>query len=605
MSITKDKKRLSQTHTLAEMQRELKLNELVTVYQEYEDKEEHSKHYIYCALIPSDKIQDALAHSDWDLRFYRGIPDGITYHKQGKLQREYLRFGVDNGIEPLIINRDFYRLRDEYNEISEEFRLFHELYHDRKTDQYLKIDNAGNEEIIAIVTPNHIQIRLKEIRQFLAIKEMYLAIQYIFHENSIYSLEELGLQAGDENKQDGLMCWLHRYGDHNWIDNNYQTFSYLIGKRLVEPLSKAKSGFWLFAEETEEKFVEFIIDVNENGDEILYTSDPDELKTPADPKNIRGVDNDAPSYLTPVHFSKKVLDKYYQERRKYSVEDSILRCGSLWNVSIDNHHEDRVCAWLGDLGRDLPHSEQQHWRLHNIPPTGGISKTYFDRQLGAQFTNSDMPEHIFERRYRDLEKVSQKELGEHWLLPLNTADAYHLQHIRIPATDEQRDFDEMVLSLTKILIDSLNEAYLKKMIPSEKREEYKGKKGILLLEGALNLNHIGGTSVHIEFLRKLQSLRSSGSAHRKGRNYQKIAKHFGIENKSLREVFTEILNSATNVLDFFIILVKSGQICEIVEKNQMAAGYAAMSKMIGIAESGPTDGSINHDDVIYETQSKS
>ena len=50
--------------------------------------------------------------------------------------------------------------------------------------------------------------------------------------------------------------------------------------------------------------------------------------------------------------------------------------------------------------------------------------------------------------------------------------------------------------------------------------------------------------------------------------------------------------------------MKSGQIREIVENNQMAAGYAAMGEMIGIADSGPTDGSVNHDNVISEKQSK-
>ncbi len=467
MSIEKDKQRLSQMHTLKGLQHDYKLNEMITVYQVSDDKENHSKRYIYCALIPSDKIQEALANSDWDLRLYRGMPGGITYHKQGKLQHEYLRYGVDNGIEPLIINRYFYRLREEYSEISEEFRLFHELYHDKKMDQYLKIDDVGNEEVVAIVKLDHIQIRLKEIRQFLAIKEMHLAIQFVFHENSIYSLEELDLQAGDENEQDGLLCWLHRYGNLSGI-GNCRAFSRLVGKRLIDPLPKVKSDFFSLAEKRKEKY-----------------------------------------------------------------------------------------------------------------------------------------ENVFEQRYWNLQKASQNYLGENWILPLSTVDTYHLNSLRIPATDEQRDFDEMVLSLTKILIDSLNIAYLKKMIPFDKREEFKDIKGITLLECALNSNDIGGATGHIDFLRKLQNLRSSGSAHRKGSNYHKIARHFGIEDQNLRHVFTEILKSATNVLDFFISLIKSGQIREIVEKNQMKAGYAAMGEMIGIADFDPTDASVNHDDVIYETQSKS
>jgi hypothetical protein len=601
MDINTDKRRLSQAQTLKYMQRDLKWNEMLTIYQE--DIQEYSKYYIYCALIPSAHIEETLSVSTWDLEFSRGMPRGMTSYKGGKEVHQYLRYGVDNGVEPLIIDRNFHRLRDDYREVSEEFRLFHDLYHDRKTDQYIKINEDGNEEVIVVAKPNHIQIRLKEICQFLAIKEMYLAIQFIFSESSTQSLTELGFTAGDEDRQDKLMCWMQRYGDLDGI-GNCKAFSRLVGKRLVEPLPKAKSGFWPFTEASDQEYASFVIDVNEDGDEVIYTSNPDELKTLADPGNIRGVDEEAPDYLTPVHFHKKVLDKYYHEPSKYTVEDSLLRCGSLWCVYIDNHHDDIVCAWLGDLGRDLPYSEQVHWRQYNVPPTSGVSKTYFARQIGAQFTNSDRPEHIFKQRYDDLQKASQTHLGWQWLLPLRTADTHHLQSLRIPATDEQRDFDGLVLSLAKILIDSLNEESLKKLIPCGRREEIKDKKGISLLEGALNMNNLEGADAHIAFLRKLQNLRSSGSAHRKGKNYLKIAEHFDVENQSLRHVFANILSSASDTLDYFIALVSSGRIREIIKQNHRAAADAIFKEMIGMAESDRTDASINHDDIIYELETK-
>lgn len=601
MSIDGDKRRLSQVQTLQNIQRSLKWSEMLTVYQTY--TEEYSKHYIYCALIPSVHIEEALSVSTWDMEFSQCMPSGMIFNKGGKEVREYLRYGVDNGVEPLIIDRSFHRLRDDYREISEEFRLFHDLYHDRKTDQYIKIDEDGNEEVVAVVKPNYVQIRLKEIRQFLAIKEMHLSIQFIFSETSTRTLEELEFTAGDEDRQDELVCWMQRYGDLDGI-NNCRAFSRLVGKRVVEPLPKAKSGFWPFAEVSDQKYASFIIDVSENGDEIIYTSNPDELKTPADPGNIRGVDEEAPSYLTPIHFRKKVLDKYYHEPSKYTVEDSLLRCGSLWSMYIDNHHHDIVCAWLGDLGRDLPYSEQRHWHQYNIPPTDGVSKTYYARQIEAQFTNSDRPEHIFKQRYQDLQKISQTYQGWQWLLPLQTADSHHLQSLRIPATDEQRDFDGLVLSLTKILIDSLNEKSLRKLIPCEKQEEFKDKRGIALLEAALHLNDLEGADVHIAFLQKLQNLRSSGSAHRKGRTYRKIASHFNVESQSLRHVFANILNSASDTLDYFMVLVNSGRIREIIERNNRETADAIFKEMIGMAESGRTDASVNHDDVIYELETK-
>ena len=601
MSIDVDKRRLLQVQTLQHIQHDLKLNEMLPVYETY--TEGYSKRYIYCVLIPSAHIEKALSVSTWDMEFSQGMPSGMIFNKDGKEVREYLRYGVDNGVEPLIIDRSFQGLRDDYREVSEEFRLFHDLYHDKKTNQYIKIDEDGNEEVVAVVKPNYVQIRLKEIRQFLAIKEMHLAIQFIFSETSTQTLEKLGFTAGDEDRQDDLMRWIQRYGDLDGI-NNCRAFSRLVGKRIVKPLPKAKSGFWPFAEVSEEEYTSFIIDVNENGDELVYTSNPDELKTPADPGNIRGVDEEAPSYLTPVHFRKKVLDKYYYEPSKYTVEDSILRCGSLWSVYIDNHHDEIVCAWLGDLGRDLPYSEQEHWRQYNIPPTGGVSRTYFTRQIEAQFANSDRPEHTFKQRYQDLQKASQTHLGWQWLLPLRTADTHHLQSLRIPATDEQRDFDGLVLSLAKILIDSLNEESLKKLVPAGKQEEIKNKRGISLLEVALDINNLEGADAHIAFLRKLQNLRSSGSAHRKGKNYLKIAAHFNVENQSLRHIFANILNSASDTLDYFIILVNSGRIREIIKRNQIKNAYTILDEMVGSVDSGTADASVNHDEVIYELQSK-
>ena len=82
----------------------------------------------------------------------------MVSHKGAKVEHKYLRYGVDNGVEPLIFDRNFHRLRDDYREISEEFRLFHDLYHERKTGQYIKIDEDGNEEIVAVIEPNHVQI---------------------------------------------------------------------------------------------------------------------------------------------------------------------------------------------------------------------------------------------------------------------------------------------------------------------------------------------------------------------------------------------------------------------------------------------------------------
>jgi hypothetical protein len=543
-----DLERLLQARRLAEFNRELELTEFITVYSI--DGGRHHNRGVYCALIPSAKVEVSLAHLTWDLFIGDGVPGAVQYYEEGEQRVKYLRFGNQSGIEPLIIEREFHGIRSDYEEISEEFRLFHELFHDRKTDRFYKIDNAGNEELVAVIEPKCIKIRVKEIRQFLAVKEMHLAIFFDSKEYSGFSLEALGLSKGGETQRDGLKTWNLNHGEFGGEINGHKTFSRLIGKRLIEPLPKTKSGFWGFAEEEQKKFVDFVIGVDKDGNELVHTSSPDSIA------NYFGANRGAPHYLTPVHFRKEVLDKYYQKPGKYSVEDSILRCASLWSMTMDNHHDDRVVAWLGDLGRDLPHDEQLHWRSYNIPPAGGPSETFIRRQLLAQFAKSERPEHLFPQCYRKLSEVCEKILGWQLLLPLAAEDAHHFRAIRIPSTDEQKDFDDLVQSLTKILIDALNQKALIALIPQEKVPDIKNS--IARLEAAFSACGVSDFEPHIEFLRKLQKLRSSGAAHRKGENYRKIADEFQVDSQNLRTVFAGILAKALEVLRFLISTVQNG-----------------------------------------------
>ena len=549
MSIEKDRKRLSQVEMLEWLTKDHKINDMVTVY--LSDTDDPHNHGIYCSLTPLSKNEQILSKPTWDLSHEQGLPSTVVYHRDGEEHPEYLRFGNSEGIEPLVIDREFYGMRDNYKELSEEFRLFHRLYHDRKLDHYIKFDDDGNEERICVIEPNKIQIRLKELRQFLAIKEMALSIQFDCREHSERSLEELKLAANGATEIESLFCYSHHYGDFGGI-GSFRAFSRLLGKRLILPLEKAQSGMWGFTETPDKKCSEFIIGSDEVGEEITYTSDPDCLA------NYFGANPDAPNYLTPVHFRKQVLDKYYQLPSKYSVEDAILRCGYLWSLQIDNHHDEKVCAWLGDLGRDLPYNEQLHWRSHNIPPDGGMSKTFFKRQILAEFTDSDRPEHLFKQLYFNLIKACDEHLGWQLLLPLTEDDEHHFLCMRIPATDEQRDFDELVMGLTKILIDSLNEKQLNKLISKEQRVELRGS--IARLEAALNNCEVSSVVNHISFLRKLQNLRSSSAAHRKGSNYRRIASEFNIESESLRSVFSGILHEALSVLEFFINIVRDNRL---------------------------------------------
>lgn len=607
MSLDSDRKRLKQEKILKWLSRDMKASDMITAY--LLDEQSGYTNAIYCALIQFDRIDRALSDPlNWDLRFGESMPADSG---AGTGQYTYLRRYCEDGIEPLVIDRKFnesqtnYRQRSNYSEISEEFRLFHNLYHDRETDEYIKIDDEGNEHVVAVVEPNLVKIRLKEIRQFLGIKEMYLSVQFWQYEHVESSLEALGMTECDEQIQsqaavDGNISWRLAYRNH--LGKADQSLSLLTGKRLIKPLPKSQSGFGRFAQEKDERCVNFVIGVDANGDEISDSCDPARM-------NHFGYKSEPPYGLIPVHFRKQVLDRYYNEPSKYSVEDSVLYC-PWWLMHIDNHHDDKVVVWLCDLFA-LPYTEQEHWRLHNIPPEGDVSEVCFRRDILAEFTESNRPEHLFKRRYQELHKKSEKYLGWQFLLPLHPGDEHHLKSLRIPSTDEQRDFDELVLSLAKILIDSLNQKQLKKLISPKQEESLNQeekkrlKHSVGCLEIALNACNVRNAEVHISFLRRLKNLRSSGTAHRKGTNYKKIADEFGISSQNLRAVFTGILAKSSDCLDFFLFLLRSEQITpKIIEENNLDRGYAILGEMVGSAESDSTDGSVNHDELIYDLDSK-
>ena len=556
MSIDADRERLSQKRNLEWIRRDLKATEMVTVYR-WNSEDVRGDYFILGGLIPPRLVEKILSGEYISSVIENVWPEPAAYSTSEEGEIEYFRWGVDEdmyGAEPLVIGRQFSKMKEDYLEVSEEFRLFHNLYHDKETNTYIKIDDAGNETTVAIVKSDEVQIRLKEIRQFLAVKGMYLSMLFEFNEYSRYTLEELGLNnVESEFKRNGLMCWRHGYsGETNRYCEGFHSDSRLRGRKLIKPLPKSKSGFGDFAEEP--KYVEFIVDVDDNGDEVYHTCNPYKLSY--------FPEENAAGKLTLVHFNRQVLKKYFDEPSKYTVRDSMVRCASLWSMRIDNHDPHKVCVFLDDLGISLPHAEQEHWRVHNIPPEGGMSKTFYERMVEGKWANSDQPDILFKQSYEQLQKACDECLGWQLLKPLSSEDEYRFQRLRVPINNEQSHFDDLVQDLQTILIESIDVKGLKRLLPEAERVNLKGKRSIEILGEILNFHSVEDADHRVSFLQKLQTLRSKGSGHRKGSDYQKIANYFGVDSLGQQEAFAEILKQALDTVEFLTSVVRSGKLSD-------------------------------------------
>ena len=516
-----------------------------------EEKEENIRRnlLVFSCLIPFTKKDNILQYQQWDMSYGEGLPSSCKYGDNE--EATYLRYGNDKSYEPIILCRKFHGFKPENLEIIEEFRLFHNLYFDSKENRYIKMDRDGNETVVIKEEEYDklriISIRLKELRQFLAIKEMCLSIQFDSREYSSAKLSELNITDNNEKKEiANYFIYLLYYENENHIQE-MNSYSHITGKRLILPFPKDKSGMRGFDQTEENKYVDFIIGENEDGTHIEHSSNPETLSD-----NFCNNPNE-PHYLTPVFFHNEVLEKYRNNPSKYSIESGILRCGTSWAMYIDNCSKDKISVWLGDLGRYLSYKEQLFWRSFNLYPSEkNISQEYYESQILGQFVNSSHPIDVFMYTYNKLQETSFHELGYYLLLPLTKDDIHCLSTLKLLVNNEQKEFDEQILALTKILIDSINEKELSAFLDGSKD---KPNRGINLLEIIFNKNTVNAED-HIKTLRNLQDLRSSSTAHRKGKNYEKISRSIGLNEKSKSQVFEDLLQECIKYLNFLINNIK-------------------------------------------------
>jgi hypothetical protein len=473
-------------------------------------------------LIPVVTAKRALRTPNWGLYSPQNLAPGCIKYPDGRVA--FHRFGNDQGFEPLVHHREFNGIRPASRELSEDFRLFHNLFFDVKNSRYTKVLEDGEEVEIVRISPDEIFIRAIELKQFLAIRGMKLAVLFDLRRRYDRPLAKKFEGKTEETLKSEVFIF------HGTLANaqfNGDAVARVLGKKLAAGYAKKDSDYWPYSEDRRlsRKYPEFIIDVDDRGREVLLPCDPH-----------------GGHYLTPVYFKAEVLNRYYDNPSKYAVRDGHLSCGSLWEVQIDNDNPDYVIVFLGDIGRDIPGREHGYWKSFNIPPTGPMSETAFRRSFMAEFANPRRKDLLFKHEYSEFSKAWSRKHGWELFRPLSAADSHCFKSLRIPGTDQQNEFDSQIMYLAKLIVDSLNEAEIGKRIPS-----VPDQKGIAKLEVFLKAR-LSDPALHIEFLRDLQSLRSTGSAHLKSATYEKIARKLGLYERDPRRVFEELLDKAIGML---------------------------------------------------------
>lgn len=120
-------------------------------------------------------------------------------------------------------------------------------------------------------------------------------------------------------------------------------------------------------------------------------------------------------------------------------------------------------------------------------------------------------------------------------------------------TDEWKEFDEQIQSLAKVFCDSLNVKLLE--ILSKKKIDNKEIKGsISLLYVALLELGLGEKerNLIIESLQAIQTIRSTGSAHRKGEKFNKSLEKYNLSALTNEAKINQMCLNLYSGLKYFI-----------------------------------------------------
>jgi hypothetical protein len=145
-----------------------------TILYEYQDGTERSR-CLYSGLLPLAQVCNALKQPGWDLSIGRGAPGFSQTYENGVEVTTYDRFGL-GGAEPILLSRDFHGIKPRQFDLCEEFRLFHNLYHDRQNDRYIHVNDRGSEVVAAEVTHVSARVLTQLLRQYMAARQVALAL---------------------------------------------------------------------------------------------------------------------------------------------------------------------------------------------------------------------------------------------------------------------------------------------------------------------------------------------------------------------------------------------------------------------------------------------
>jgi hypothetical protein len=523
---------------------------------------------IFSCLANDDVAAKSMTYDTWDINHSEGGP--LINEQLDGTFISYSRYSNDE-VEPIVMYLENEGRWPEEVFLAEEFVMYFKLHKEAKGKNeyvYYQVDECGDDVEVARVAGINLEVKLKYVKEYIAVKKLNLLVFTDEVINDTRSINELGGNIIPWTTiKDSNFIFSYALQESAGYGLEYKSCAVFRGKCMMRYNDKDIQHLWKLRDSGYE---DFVVGADEDGKEVFMSCEENRMP------NLFTRQGDEPYSLSPVFFKRDVLSKYFQAVDKYSVQDGDLS-GPSWGIRIDNDRsDDYVVAALVDLGR-MPHKEQLHWKSFNVlpPRNGSYSTTTFSRWFAAIPTNcSEAPDLVFKQLYIQVNDKWRSKYGWPLFKELAADDQYHFETLHLMGQEnDQKEFDGLIQSITKLIIDSLNEKQLVKAIDSTKPDvlRFLSERNIkeskpsniqggitkfecfLISEGLLDSNVI-------KLLRNIQDLRSSTVAHRKNTKLdtktEELFNFFGILQESDKVVLLNLLVRLNKMLNWIISTTK-------------------------------------------------
>lgn len=463
-------------------------NELEWIYlfkhEVLENEKTKNDVFIMSAMINNDMESKANCLSKYDWGFSTDSFGKSTFYQFGGSDGD-IRFFAGNKHEDfgdeyeyIIAIRNFDGDYDQVVEINPELIWYGNLA--KTEDGY--VDSVSN-EIKIRVEKGLVLVRRDYLKDYLSAKNKMCVIVYD-NRRFISTTDKINkdyVQSSEKDFNYSLAIQKDSFSEYDY-------FSSILGKCVIEPYEEPLHEAYQYFFPDKSDYVEFIIGSDEaTGKEITFTCNEDELS------NFFGKNQGAPQFLTPVFFTKDVLDRYTNNPAQYSVADDHIMYLNIWSLPYTINKDDKVTVWLGDLGR-VPYKEQQYWRVFNIKPVGEVNDKFIKRQLYAQWTDSIGEEKTLFSLIKKINELTLKKFGDVLFKELSDGDKQLQSAFIIPSNSSLTQYQNFLLQLNKLTIERLNTKLFSKTIDKEKLKNEDGKKYGSRIQFSIFLSEIGFTN---------------------------------------------------------------------------------------------------------------